>query len=243
MSPPRSPSSSPPPWRGALDTLSAGASTLLRFLWPGRCGGCNALRAPHQPLLCDACASLTYPCGAYPSPAPALIDRAWACFEYTQPIQRALHAWKYAGRRAVGADLARALTRALPLTPTPATRLIPIPLHPARLRARGFDQTYDLARDLARALPTPTQVLPDYLRRDRFAAPQVGLSASARADNVAGAFSCPRPLPPSADIWLIDDVSTTGATACACAAPLRAAGAASITLITIARAATDSDSA
>jgi ComF family protein len=247
--PPTQPPRQPPRWRAALQslttTLSAGAQTLLRFVWPGRCGGCDALLTPEQALLCPACASATYPCGLYPSPDPTLIDHAWACFEYTQPIQHALHAWKYSGRRAVGAALAlhtAATLRAAALLPltlltptTPPPYLIPVPLHASRLRARGFDQTYDLCAAIARAHPSAL-ALPDHLRRARFVAPQVGLSAAARFANVADAFTCPKPLPPDADVWLIDDVSTTGATACACAVALRAAGAARVSLLTIARA-------
>jgi ComF family protein len=98
---------------------------------------------------------------------------------------------------------------------------MPVPLHPRRLRARGFNPAALLAREVARvhALPLDTRTL----ARHRETSSQTGLARRARASNVAGAFRCTRPAPPS--IWLVDDVVTTGATLAACARALRRAGA------------------
>ena len=126
---------------------------------------------------------------------------------------------------------------------------MPVPLHAARRRARGFNQAHDLAAGLG--LPVLGA-----LRRVRATAAQTSLSAGARRRNVRGAFAlaplgrCGLPWPASPRIRraamaeavagrvvvLVDDVMTTGATLDACAAVLRAAGAAEVRAVTVARA-------
>ncbi len=102
--------------------------------------------------------------------------------------------------------------------------LVPVPLHPRRFRQRGFNPAALLAREIAR--PLGLAVAPRWLVRQRDTRPQAGLDAGSRALNVAGAFACRRtqqnPLPSRA--WLVDDVTTTGATLAAAAAALHEAG-------------------
>ena len=113
--------------------------------------------------------------------------------------------------------------------------VVPVPLHPRRLRERGFNQAEDLARGLG--LPVVRA-----LRRARPTTPQVGLSREERAANVDRAFTLNLPRPASdraldrPTIILVDDVTTTGATLEACARVLRNAGAAEVRALTAARA-------
>jgi ComF family protein len=112
--------------------------------------------------------------------------------------------------------------------------LVPVPLHPRRRYERGFNQAELLAAALARrsglALST------DVLVRRKDTSPQAGLSSAARRRNVAGAFAVRRrPKVAGRALVLVDDVTTTGATAAACARALRQAGAAEVRLITVAR--------
>jgi ComF family protein len=167
---------------------------------------------------------------------------------YEGRLRDVLHAFKYDGRRSLAQTLA-ALVRAqaADLLAT-ADVLVPVPLHRARRRARGFNQ----AHDLAVALGGPPVVAA--LRRIRATTAQTSLTAAARRRNVRGAFAI-APAGCRRGCWsartregatiaaiegrvvvLIDDVITTGATLDACAGVLRAAGAAEVRAVTVARA-------
>lgn len=111
-----------------------------------------------------------------------------------------------------------------------ADAVVPVPLHRSRERGRGFNQ----ARELARRLGVP---LLDALVRTRETAPQADLPATRRHDNVGGAFALrPGVSVEGKIVVLVDDVSTTGATLNACAAPLIDAGATEVRALTAARA-------
>lgn len=114
-----------------------------------------------------------------------------------------------------------------------ADGVVPVPLHPSRERARGFNQ----ARELARHLGVP---LVDVLRRVRRTAAQADLPAARRHANVRGAFTYDVRAQRVArlSLVLVDDVSTTGATLNACAAALLAAGVREVRALIAARAVT-----
>jgi ComF family protein len=113
--------------------------------------------------------------------------------------------------------------------------LIPVPLHPERLRWRGFNQSLLLSRPLARAWNVPVD--PFVLRRRRATPPQVGLDERARRLNVGGAFAVAEGASlKDLGVLLIDDVFTTGATVNECAITLRRAGAARVDVLVLARA-------
>jgi len=123
---------------------------------------------------------------------------------------------------------------------SPGTRLgryellVPIALHPARLRERGYNQSALLARALTAA--KPEQLAEAGLRRVRRTDAQASLSASERARNVDGAFRADPRICAGRAIVLIDDVCTTGATLRAAAAALRDAGATEVSAAVIAAA-------
>jgi ComF family protein len=113
--------------------------------------------------------------------------------------------------------------------------VVPVPLHVQRLRQRGFNQSAVLARHLGRSLGC--RVALSLVVRMRNTPSQVTLSPEARAANVAGAFAVRHPaLVRDRTILVIDDVWTSGATARAVAATLRAAGATAVDVLTLARA-------
>ncbi len=129
---------------------------------------------------------------------------------------------KYQGSRAavdlLGDLMAARLGEYLP--EQPRATLIPVPLHPTRMRERGFNQAERLARRVGRRTGIPVRV--DLLARRRFTASLTTLDAGERRAAVADAFRLSRPPPVSGLLILVDDVWTTGATALACVDALRA---------------------
>jgi ComF family protein len=116
-----------------------------------------------------------------------------------------------------------------------ATRIVPVPLHPARLRERGFNQAEMLGRALAKltGLTLDERNLARTTHTERHRA---GMDARARRESVEAAFTVRRSrLIENESILLVDDVYTTGATVSACAGALRAAGAQEVYVLTIAR--------
>ena len=129
-----------------------------------------------------------------------------------------------------GAVLRRLILEALPLD-AGASLVVPVPLHPRRLRTRGFNPARELAREVARA--SGGRLEARILLRVRDTPSQTGLQRRARRRNVAGAFRA-RELP-DVPVLLVDDVVTTGATLASAARTLRRAGAGSVTGICVAR--------
>jgi competence protein ComFC len=112
--------------------------------------------------------------------------------------------------------------------------IVPVPLHPLKLREREFNQAARLAAHLGRATGIPLDV--KILRRRNFTATQTLLSREQRATNMVNAFAVrPGARPEGNRIILVDDVFTTGATTSACAKALRAAGAGEVCVWTVAR--------
>jgi ComF family protein len=112
-----------------------------------------------------------------------------------------------------------------------ADLLLPVPLHPRRLRQRGFNQALLLAQNFP-DIPLGR----DLLVRQRPTLPQLKLNPRERQANVKGAFLVPSPAAVAGQtVLLIDDVYTTGATVKECARALKQAGAARIEVLTVAR--------
>jgi ComF family protein len=109
-----------------------------------------------------------------------------------------------------------------------------VPLHHKRLKERGYNQSYLLARELGRLINLPA--VDDCLLRQRHALPQARTTTVAeRRRNVAGAFTCRNGKVRGKQVMLIDDVATSGATMDACAAVLKAGGATSVWGLVLAR--------
>jgi predicted amidophosphoribosyltransferase len=106
-----------------------------------------------------------------------------------------------------------------------ADRVVPMPLHRTRLAERGFNQSLEIARHVARRLALPVDA--DAARRVLATTPQVDLPLDARARNVRGAFACEHRLD-GLNIAVVDDVMTSGASLDELAATLKAAGAARV---------------
>jgi ComF family protein len=111
--------------------------------------------------------------------------------------------------------------------------LVPVPLHPRRLRQRSYNQALLLARELGRNLSLP--VASRLLQRRHPTPPQRGLSARVRFHNLRGAFALERPLA-GERILLVDDVMTTGATTSECTRTLLAGGGGEVAVAVLGRA-------
>ncbi len=149
-------------------------------------------------------------------------------------IRHAIHTFKYQRVAALAEPLGDALAHFWLQAPQPAYVIVPVPLHPQRQRERGYNQAELLARRIGRAADLP--VRPEALRRVRATAVQITLDAAERKANVAGAFQSDAAAVRGAAALLVDDVCTTGATLDACATALKAAGAAAVHGLTLARA-------
>jgi len=228
---------------------------LLAALFPSCCAACGvSLSRPTRGPLCDACwgalprhrgplcgcgfplpPGLAGPCGRCRR-ALSPLARGYSLGPYQGSLRLLLHELKYRGRRRIAdrlAELICADPAARPFLDARAV-LVPVPLHPRRLAERGFNQSELLAAAIARRAGFSVHARALVRRKDT--APQTGLSAAERRRNVAGAFAVrERPRVHESTVVLVDDVLTTGATARACADALRAAGAATVELVTVAR--------
>ena len=117
-----------------------------------------------------------------------------------------------------------------------STRIIPVPLHEKRMKARGFNQASIIAQALSKSLRLPLDEV-SLLRMSGTEKYRAGMDARGRQDTVDGAFAVRHPrLVQTEDILLVDDVFTTGATVSACAEDLLAAGAKNVYVLTLGRA-------
>lgn len=199
------------------------------------CHGC-AGELPYIDAACERCA-IPLPqavvCGQCQQSPPAF-DAARALFHYREPVDQLITGLKFNGRlhnaRLLGELMAERLVLAGAVKPG---AIIPVPLHPARLRQRGFNQALELARPLAKALDAP--LLPRLCQRLRDTAPQLGQDARARRRNLKGAFTVSA-LGDLKHLVVVDDVMTTGSTAGLLAEALKRAGAERVELWVCARA-------
>lgn len=206
-------------------TAGSWLRVLEALLLPEACSGCG--RATQRPPFCLRCTPTPAPPIAAPAPRPLA---AWSAeVAYTGAWKQWIHRFKYprAGLSsldpaadAVVLALVRAAARRVPAELAPEL-VVPVPLHRARLRERGFDQAGLLARAVADEIGAKTHSRA--LRRLRDTPRQIGLSRRERRRNLSGAFAARRSVPPC--VWLVDDVATTGATLCEAARALRRAGA------------------
>lgn len=156
-------------------------------------------------------------------------------FEYLFPLDRMLCRLKYDRRLAFGRVLGELVATAVRTRWNPPPDcLVPVPLHPRRLRERRFNQAAELARPIATALGIP--LLETAVIRSRATPEQVGLSARERRQNLRDAFVA-HGLSGIASVGLVDDVLTTGTTLAELARCVRAAGVTRISVCACARAA------
>lgn len=223
------------PLPSGIEYLCPGCRTRLRSPAHPRCIRCHAPRGTGLPAErpCPECEEW-----------PPILARARAACVMAPPADRLVHALKYGGWPELAPIMAERMTGALGTTDLPADAVVaPVPTTRARLRARGFNQAEELSRAVASAVD---RVHLSPLRREGESGTQVALHRHERRANVEQAF-CPEE---GADqevsgrcVLLVDDVLTTGATACAAASALSAMGVSEVIVLTFARALPDEDHA
>jgi ComF family protein len=246
--------------RGAI-ALTALSDALLAVLLAPRCAACTIpLASPTRGPVCQGCWDAirrpTDPrclrCGAELATwrrldladtrctrcrrIPSALTFGRSGGHYEGALRRIIQAFKYEGRRSLAGPLGALMRDGGAPVLDGATVVVPVPLHPFRRLARGFNQ----AADLAAQLPLPCAHV---LRRVRATAPQEQLGAAARRRNVHGAFAMSvrhrgdrARFIEGAVVVLVDDVRTTGSTLEQCAVTLRAAGAREVRALTVAMA-------
>ena len=235
--------------------LSKLARSALDLVFPIHCCGCGR----EDGIICGQCVdglerqALPYcrvcaAAGAYGvcrwcRRFPRGFDSLRSPYRFKGPVRDAIHRLKYKGERASAGPLAglmasylesrSSLVSLLPPYPLAVNVLVPTPLHPLRLRSRGYNQSALLAREIGQRLNLP--VREDMLTRVKNPRPQVETrSAEERRNNVADNFECQADAT-GLKALLIDDVATTGSTLSECALALKAAGAVRVHALTLAR--------
>jgi len=204
-------------------------AAFLDLVAPRRCAGCELELLGGELGWCEGCAVLLEDAGeSHAPPAPAA-----SLYAYGGPLRDAIRRLKYGRRTELLGTLGPLLAGGVAPYAGRVDVVVPVPLHPRRLRERGFDQAALLAKPVAAALCLRFD--PRRLRRVRHTRAQAGLDAGARVSNVREAFvardDARRPR-----VLLVDDVRTTGATFTACAEVLRRAGATHVYTLSLARA-------
>lgn len=224
------------------------ALDFVGLIFPRLCLACREPLVPGEDHLCTGCrAELPYTdCHLLPPDQNPLARRFWGKLPVRHTlsylrfvrhgrVQRLLHELKYQGQRDVGTALGQlygAELRAAGFA-TAFDLVVPVPLHPRKLARRGYNQAAAFANGLAHGLGLPTQATA--LRRTTHTATQTKKNRAQRWANVATVFEAERPETIAGRrVLLADDVLTTGATLEACGAVLLAAGAAEVSIVTIA---------
>lgn len=221
------------------------SSRLLQICLPPTCVLCRhpAQRAQNICYLCEqtlssvahSCQQCAHPlsmghlrCGVCLQNTPPF-EYTFALFPYCEPISQLILGLKFQQKLTYAQTLGELLTKQIRTNwykdkPLPNV-ILPVPLHPRRLRERGFNQAVEIARPIAKALDIPVDL--HGLKRTRQTTAQAELPAAARKSNVQHAFTACRDYY-GQSIAVIDDVVTTGHTIRACCTELKRAGAGDI---------------
>ena len=201
---------------------------LLSVVAPPLCWGCGGPAARDGPL-CPTCRSALHWLDGDPVATEGVA--VWAPVAYEGPARALVGALKFRGAPGVADYMAAAMLARAPPALVDSSTLVPVPLDPARLRRRGFNQADRLATAIAARSRLPAAR--SLSRRGGVGGAQVGRGRSDRLRRVRGSITARGPVP--AQALLVDDVVTTGATLTACARALREAGTRHVAALAYAR--------
>lgn len=191
----------------------------LEFWLPQRCVICqqNSRRA-----LCEGCL-VALPREGVERQPPEFCDALWVVGHYAAPLDELVQALKYREQWSYGRWLGELMAAEFGPHAPEVAGVVPMPLHPSRLKKRGFNQASELAKPIARALQAKVRY--QWLIRERDTPSQVGQNREQRQHNLRGAFRATGDVR-GQRILLVDDVMTTGSTLSEAARTLKASGAA-----------------
>jgi ComF family protein len=174
-------------------------------------------------ILCPTCAA-----------SPSNIDCIRSPLRFEGLTRQIVHQFKYKNLRSLAQPLGLILKDYLLREPLPVEVVVPIPLHPRRMRERGYNQSALLAKEVSRLMNLP--LVENEVQRTSYILPQARThSARERQANVKGAFNCRSFSRAGKSVLLIDDVATSGSTLDACAAALKKAGSGPVFGLVLAR--------
>jgi len=220
------------------DTLKALYTGVIDLIYPPLCMICDDRLELAGLEICQTCLNnfklIGSPHGQFSVPGDIYISTAWALFEYDESFQQLIHHLKYSRRRKpIGVVLNHYQSQILDQLPVDEIDLIiSVPLHPRKLRERGYNQVDDMSRWLMGKLNT--ELGNHLVKRKKYTSTQTKLTAEERMENVRAAFGVTDASAfQGKHVLLVDDVLTTGATSNALAGILEQSGAAKIDLITL----------
>lgn len=202
--------------------------SLTHLFFPHICAGCGTDVINQHQLLCLACTNRLPLTGYYDHVDNPVEKTFWGrlpvnhaasylYFNKDSIVQQLMHQFKYKGREEIGLYFGRKMGAALlgSARVGRADFLVPLPLHPARQRKRGYNQAEVLCRGMSETLGIP--VLPEAVTRNTETTTQTHKNRASRWDNMSGKFFVQKPgMLENKHIILVDDVVTTGATLEAC---------------------------
>jgi ComF family protein len=219
--------------------LTHALSTLVEFIYPSTCFVCDALMDAGESRVCASCwisiQDVTAEDPLYLEMQKRLTESSRISklislyhFEKDGTLQSIIHQLKYEGMTKLGVELGRKLGQKLlaELINSPLDGIVPVPLHPTKLRERSYNQSEFVARGIRDVTGLP--VYTSLLKRHKYTSSQTQLNAAERKENVGDAFSVNKRYLLSVEgktFLIVDDVITTGSTIEACAEVLMSAGA------------------
>jgi competence protein ComFC len=215
--------------RWASPWITRAWDAALDWVFPPRCVGCGRVDA----WWCSSCATdlaavplnpLSYPLDYFAATLSTGV--------HTGLLQQSIQALKYYGLTDLSPILGARLAQTYPLLNVTIDLIIPVPLFHARLKERGYNQSYILCEALSEHIGVP---LSNALTRERDTGSQVGLNREERLSNVESAFQADTSVA-GQKLLIVDDVRTTGATLKACAQAALTAGASEVYALTLSRA-------